>query len=116
MSDGGIVTVALHPALLDPFRQWLDKRGLDLCQVSNGDDPFWVVSPRVLPSDVEPEPEVVTCPDCTLDLDGSHADGCPRIHTCGQFGPPWLPLEECHREPTPWTMEWWTQHMIERHG
>lgn len=33
----------------------------------------------------------LSCPDCGDDPNDPsvHADGCPRIDTMGQFGPPW---------------------------
>ena len=38
------------------------------------------------------------CPDCVYDPEkrGGHASDCPRIRTCGQFGPPWV--EDLHPE------------------
>lgn len=30
------------------------------------------------------------CPDCGTNKD-AHEDGCPRINTLGQIGPPWKP-------------------------
>ena len=27
-----------------------------------------------------------------------HFPGCPLVDTCGQFGPPWLPREDWHRD------------------
>lgn len=30
------------------------------------------------------------CPSCGSDEHDDHVDGCERIDTCGQFGPPWL--------------------------
>lgn len=33
------------------------------------------------------------CPECGCEErdDTVHRDGCPRVNTCGQFGPPWMP-------------------------
>lgn len=51
------------------------------------------------------EEEDTPCPDCPpgeqVDENGypAHLDGCPRIDTLGQIGPPWVPgpwPEWCH--------------------
>lgn len=42
----------------------------------------------------------VRCPTCGSEPDDvdCHREGCPRIDTCGQYGPPWVPEGEWHPE------------------
>ena len=61
----------------------------------------------------------IDCPDGVAD-DGQpdlHATDCPRVNTCGQIGPPYLP-PPFHSWPTPPSMwnGWLIQHAAEVHG
>lgn len=60
----------------------------------------------------EPEP-VVPCPECGNDPTDStlHRPDCPRVNTCGQFGPPWNP-EPWHPTPEPFTAGWLASHRL----
>lgn len=57
------------------------------------------------------------CPDCGYADDDltSHKDGCPRIGTCGQVGPPWLG-PPFHPADVPFDREVHRDHMAAVHG
>lgn len=63
------------------------------------------------------------CPDCGDDpeVDDCHRSTCPRIGTCAQCGPPWMPLSEAHPEieftgGKPFTAAALSDHMRRTHA
>lgn len=55
------------------------------------------------------------CPSCGNDPadDSLHRDGCERIDTCGQFGPPWL---DRPWHPVGWDIKTQAQHRRDAHS
>jgi hypothetical protein len=60
------------------------------------------------------------CPDCTPEEDHPdlHAEDCPRVDTCGQLGPPYLPppFHPWPDRPTMGSTTWLIEHAREVHG
>jgi hypothetical protein len=59
------------------------------------------------------------CPDCKMDYvfdDYYHHEGCPRINSCGQIGPPWID-PPWHPWPDPrYLPNWYENHVREEHA
>ena len=66
-------------------------------------------------------PNSTDCPDCAGDPDEDdlHADDCPRVDSCGQIGPPYVP-PPFHPWPADRSWlddpEWFARHVKEMHS
>lgn len=60
------------------------------------------------------------CPDCGGDPedDDLHQEGCRRVGTCGQIGPPWVAVlhaEPAELAPAGW-LAWYQAHVASEHA
>lgn len=132
VNDDEQVTEQTTPTFIEYLEQHPELPPGTVLRIVAGNREFQLIVRDNKPAERPEPPKVhpmIRCPDCNDDGD-LHEPECPRVNTCGQIGPPYLP-PPFHPWPaaelmgdTPWVVEhggeihgiWLAEHAAEIHG